>query len=229
MKRSNRNILVCTSVVLLVGCISLAISAIATAEIYKWVDEDGVVHYSDNPPQDAESETVQLRSTTPPAGSSEALKRQLEQSEKASERRAEKRRAASAAKKSKKAARGAQDSRCFMARVRLAVLQEQLPVYRDKQGQFRVHRDGDPYSGKREYIDDATRASEVARAHQEIKSSCQDPDSTREQNVARATWIRSEKCTSARADLEQLENRDQTWSKDGLERLRNRVNRYCGK
>lgn len=33
----------------------LLLSSIATAGIYKWVDEKGETHYSDNPPQDSES------------------------------------------------------------------------------------------------------------------------------------------------------------------------------
>lgn len=40
----------------------------ATADIYKWVDEEGNVHYSDNPPQNAETERVQLPSTPDPKG-----------------------------------------------------------------------------------------------------------------------------------------------------------------
>jgi len=33
----------------------LLLSGIATAEIYKWVDEKGQTHYSDHPPQDTGS------------------------------------------------------------------------------------------------------------------------------------------------------------------------------
>ncbi len=201
-----------------------------TAEVYKWVDEEGIVHYSDNPPQNAESERVQLPSTPGPKGDpSEALRRLLEQAEIATERRSEKRRAASAAKEGKRAARVARDQRCLETRMQLAVLQEQRPVYRDEQGQFRLQWARDPYTGERKYINDATRASEVARAHQEIAKSCQHPDDTEEQDLARATWIRSEHCAVFRVELEQLEQRGATVRRDQLEQRRQFVNTYCDK
>ena len=34
----------------LAASVGLAIAAIATAEVYKWVDEKGVTHYSEHPP-----------------------------------------------------------------------------------------------------------------------------------------------------------------------------------
>ncbi len=202
----------------------------ATAEVYKWVDEEGIVHYSDNPPQDAESERMQLPSTPGPKGDpSEILRRRLEQAEKAKERRSEERLAASAAKEGKRAARVARDQRCLETRMQLAVLQEQRPVYRDEQGQFRLQWVRDPYSGEREYINDAMRASEVARAHQEIATSCQHPDDTEEQDLARAMWIRSEYCAAARVELEQLEQRGATVRRDQLEQKRQMVNSLCEK
>ena len=115
----------------------------ATADIYKWVDEEGNVHYSDNPPQNAETERVQLPSTPDPKGDpSEALRRRLEQAEKAKVRRSEERLAASAAKEGKRAAQVARDQRCLETRMQLAVLQEQRPVYRDGQGRFRLQWGG---------------------------------------------------------------------------------------
>ena len=208
----------------------LALAANVDAEVYKWVDEEGNVHYSDQPPLDAESERVQLDYTSGSKGDpSAALQRVLEQAETAAERRSEDRQATSAAEEAERAARVVRDQRCLERRMQLAVLQERAPVYRDEQGQFRVQRLGDPYSGEREYIDDATRASQVARAHQEIESSCQHPGDTEEQDLARAMWIRSEKCATARADLELLEQRRATLSMYRLEELRETVNRYCEK
>lgn len=41
----------------------LALSATAHAEIYKWVDKDGNVHYSDQPPPEQKSEEISRVST----------------------------------------------------------------------------------------------------------------------------------------------------------------------
>jgi hypothetical protein len=47
----------------LAASVGLAIAAVATAEIYKWVDEKGVTHYSEHPPAHGAAKTIE----TPPA------------------------------------------------------------------------------------------------------------------------------------------------------------------
>jgi len=49
---------------LLVSALLLCAAA-ASAQVYKWVDEDGVVHYSDQPVPGAEIVTLPKRSSTP--------------------------------------------------------------------------------------------------------------------------------------------------------------------
>ena len=46
---------------------SLAMTAVAHAEVYKWIDEDGNVHFSDTPPPKQETEEVRIDSA--PTGS----------------------------------------------------------------------------------------------------------------------------------------------------------------
>ncbi len=203
--------------------------AAGAGPIYKWVDEAGNVHYSDQPPpEEYESEELILESA-PSADDVREAQERLDTLKAKSAGRSEKRKATSAAEEAERAARVVRDQRCLERRMQLAVLQEQRPVYRDEQGQFRLQRVRDPYSGKREYIDDATRASEVARVHQEIESNCQDSDDAEEQDVARRTWIRSELCATHRAELELLEQRGRTVPRETLELKREVVNMYCGK
>jgi len=46
----------------LVYCIVILItSSICYAEIYQWRDKDGTLHFGDQPPQEAESETVKVK------------------------------------------------------------------------------------------------------------------------------------------------------------------------
>lgn len=47
----------------LLSLICLACS-VASAEVYRWTDEDGRVHFGDKPPRDAETEQVEIRINT---------------------------------------------------------------------------------------------------------------------------------------------------------------------
>ena len=164
----------------------------------------------------------------PESDSSEELRRLTEESEKRADRRTEDRRAASAAKKAAGEARDAQYKRCLYARMQLDALELQRAVYRDVDGRYHVQWDGDAYTGEREYIDDATRASEVARVQQNIVTSCEDPDDAGEEALARRLGVQSERCASARADLEAVErNHSESDSRDFLERKRETVRKYC--
>ena len=54
----------------------LLISTAAAAETYRWVNEDGVVTYSQTPPPDAEAEVVKTRSA--PSSDAAAEKKRLQ-------------------------------------------------------------------------------------------------------------------------------------------------------
>jgi len=47
----------------------------ATAEIYKWVDEDGTVHYGQKPPADRQADTVK----PPPSVDTESAQKELQE------------------------------------------------------------------------------------------------------------------------------------------------------
>jgi hypothetical protein len=50
----------------LAASVGLAIAAIATAEVYKWVDERGVTHYSEHPPADGAAKRIESPPTPAP-------------------------------------------------------------------------------------------------------------------------------------------------------------------
>jgi len=50
--------------------ILLTLPSILCAETYKWVNEDGVVTYSQTPPPDVDTETVHIKSAPPKSGQS---------------------------------------------------------------------------------------------------------------------------------------------------------------
>lgn len=200
----------------------------ATADIYKWVDEEGNVHYNDNPPQNAETERVQLPSTPDPKGDpSEALRRRLEQAEKATERRSEERQAASAAKEGERAAQVARDQRCLESRKQLISLQQRLPVYRDEEGTFRTRSIYDTYEGEREYLDDATRTLEIDRVRHDITTNCEHPDDPKERFLAYRERAMSMRCETAREGLKAVQRTGARSSQQSIEDARELVEKYC--
>ena len=51
------------------GLVALVLSVPAAAQVYKWVDANGVTHYSEKPPETGKSKEVRLREPSP-AGAS---------------------------------------------------------------------------------------------------------------------------------------------------------------
>lgn len=65
------------TLVLIITLPFLATDAMATDEIYRWVDENGVVHFGDRPPAETVAERVAIEpgirnDATPPSGSAPA-------------------------------------------------------------------------------------------------------------------------------------------------------------
>jgi hypothetical protein len=141
----------------------LTLSASASAEIYKWVDEAGKVHFSDTPPVPDQAEPVQL----PPQPSEASLARgradiarrlQYQQDDDTARREAaEKKKQEREQQQRLTAERGV---RCAFARDQLKVLATQAPVFRENE------------EGEREYADDAFRSAEKARFTAEVAQYC---------------------------------------------------------
>ena len=206
------------------------LSTNAFADIYKWIDEDGKVHYGDEPPQQVEDKRLEIETAVSPARAKEAesQQRRLGKAVEESDRRSEARRARSAAEQAGKQERLAQKQACLEARKQLAVLQElRLPTYRDAEGKFRAQWIGDVYRGKRDYLDDDVRAMETDRARQEVASQCRQPDEAKAQRNARLEWILSEKCATARAKLEFMQQPRARATEDTIKQARGRVKAFC--
>jgi hypothetical protein len=61
-----------TALLLALGLGATAMDAIAETVIYRWVDEDGVVHFGNQPPIDVQATVVNKRSPTPSRGAGRA-------------------------------------------------------------------------------------------------------------------------------------------------------------
>lgn len=134
----------------------------AAAEMYRWVDENGRVHYSDQPPPATVKQQKQMKQRVRPAGptpnaeqapsyvdkEADFRKRQVEQAEKQA-----------ADQKAQQAAAEKQQN-CQRARQHLATLQSGSRIAR-----------ANP-QGEREYLDDAQIAQEIQEAQQAIAQWC---------------------------------------------------------
>lgn len=133
------------------------------AAVSKWVDDQGQVHYSDQPPPPAEAKSETLRSasgTQEPASSSvDATKTTAEQEADLKKDKAEKQAAADKSAQ-KKAAEDALKANCAAAQENLRSLQSGVRV---------MEIDA---KGERSYLDDTQRQQRIDKAQQDISNNC---------------------------------------------------------
>lgn len=132
----------------------LAVSAAAPAKLYKWVDKDGNVAYSQLKPPDTNAQEVTIRGN-PPVSNEEARERLDQINEKADS--AGKDREFKQTHASESAERDARlKENCKIAQENLRVLQTASRV-KDAEGNF---------------VDDKAREARIAQTKQEIENSC---------------------------------------------------------
>lgn len=201
-------------------------AAVAATDVYKWIDEDGNVHYCDTPPEGVEVERVAIEprpyEQTPAADSV-----QLETAGDRYRRLVQERETAAATRAAIDKAAVEREERCSYLRKQLISLQQQLPVYRDAEGQFRTLSRYDAYDGKREYLDDAARGEEIARVTREIASSCDEPGSRKEQAVAAWERMLRKRCEYARKKLALLQDESARTPRQDIEEAQAEVKMYC--
>lgn len=137
---------------------TLAFAAHAHAGLYKWTDEKGKVHYSDQPPT-VNAQTVK----TPAAGQAETTS-QARQSLDAKDQAYQKRRKEAEEARAKDA-REAEQARarrenCDKARSNLSTLQNTPRVYTTDA------------AGQRVYMDDTARANALANSQKAVSEFC---------------------------------------------------------
>lgn len=136
-------------------------SATAFAGVSKWVDADGKVHYSDQPPPaNVKAKTLHVTSEAAASASAPAAPKTI------AEREAELKKAQQAKKEAEdraaqeKAGMEAEKANCTAAQQHLRTLQE---------GMRMVEIDA---KGERYYVDDEQRRQRVEKAQQDIKTFC---------------------------------------------------------
>jgi hypothetical protein len=135
-----------------------AIPLTSHAEVYKWVDGTGKVHYSDQPP------TVDAQTVRGSSAAQAAITEQASQSLNAREQDYQKRlkEATEAQAKTDKEAEQARNKRenCDKARNNLSTLQNKPRVYSTNS------------AGQRVYLDDRARADALANSQKAVSDNC---------------------------------------------------------
>ena len=207
--------------------IALSSSAtIAATDVYKWVDEDGNVHYCDSPPEGVEVERIDI-APAPCAQATAADGDQLETADDRYRRLKQEREAAAAGRAADDRSAIEREDRCAYLRKQLISLQQQLPVYRDEEGNFRTLSRYDAYDGKRQYLDDAERKKEIARVERDIELACEDPSSRKEQALAAWERMNEKRCEYARQKLALLLDEGSRATRQDIEEAQADVDQYC--
>lgn len=111
--------------------------------LYKWVDEKGVVHYSDKPPAGQSGRKLDV-APQPPLDGSSSPQRSRSWQEQLAESNERRHQAEKAEQQRQKAAKEA-EQKCLKARSALASLKRERPIYRSTK------------EGERVYIEDTER------------------------------------------------------------------------
>jgi len=130
----------------------------AQGQVYKWVDEKGVTHYSESPPPDNKKAT---KVDTGPSVAPAPARDDWKQKELDSKRRTlEKHQADEASQKKAAYDENVRKGRCRSAQRDLQILETQAPVYQTDD------------RGQRKYLEDRDRSAGIARARHDVETYC---------------------------------------------------------
>lgn len=132
----------------------------AAADLYKWTDGKGQVHYADQPPVGQETQRIGPSSNPRREAEAEAARRALADKISQSKQQRQQEQAAEDKKQSEAEKQRKKEETCRLARERLAVLQHNGPI-------ARVNDRGERY-----YLDEAQRQSEAAAAQKRVEEVC---------------------------------------------------------
>jgi len=221
-----------TRAVLSTALLSLLFASNVTiAEIYKWVDADGRVHFTDAPPADKASK-VQLDVRKPPAtpDAGEIRRRQLVE-------RVQLEAKHSAEMKEKFANPGTEPDPlpqvsssapgCMRARHRWYALIQEMPVYWTESGTIRSFWHGDTYQGERSYISDKERPGIMDETMRSIEAYCPNGETDDAAGSEYAAWLRIEDCLVSQSRLELATQGSSRTTKGELATINAEVDEFC--
>jgi hypothetical protein len=189
--------------------VALLVAPCAHAEIYKWVDERGQVHYSDTPPAGVAYEIVAPPHDPPPPPP------QVAPPAAAAPQPAEPPKAPAPTSPARPAA---DDGKCVDALYQIALLSEKRRAFKPRP------------DGQRTYIEDRDRPAEIERLSRQRDENCSEDQATRMSQQARAGELMqslSPDCQSAREKLDYMLDPSSRTPESEVERQREYVRRNC--
>ncbi|MEM9624265.1 MAG: DUF4124 domain-containing protein [Pseudomonadota bacterium] len=213
-----RNILI-----VCIGLLTAVITSVAHAEIYRWVDAEGRVHFGDKKPEarvDVESVTPDI--TEPPVNPDEGERRRLELLR--GDPWASSTELEQAAPESSSLEN---PDRCRRARMQLGILQQEMAVYYTQSGTMRAHWSNDYYQGPRDYIADADRRRVEERVVDDLYAYCADPLDERALLEAYDAWYAAEWCEVHRIALKKAQDPATRSSSQHIESVAQKVKDSC--
>ena len=158
------------------GVLAMVIVDVVNAEMCKWVDEDGCIHYAEQCPDDVEGQPVEIH----PGPSEEAVKqaeKRIEQQQKSIYQHRQADREATEKRSAERAAQstaGINASLCTQAWHTIAKLESQWPVYADSEGRYHLKNTLHSwyYEGKRTWLEDDMRQAELHLSGKYIEQNC---------------------------------------------------------
>ncbi len=129
--------------------------------IYKWVDEQGVTHYSSATPADKKAEQLKTQAA-PPVVEDRSPQQSMKdwQANEQFKNYKQKREQQEAAENKLREENAEKARRCAIAKERLGILQQQRRLYSTND------------QGEREYLDDDARAAETKRMQEAVANNC---------------------------------------------------------
>lgn len=205
--------------------VSLFVAASTVGEIYRWTDEQGQVHFTDEPPPN-QGEKVELEITPPSRYPDEGETRRQRLLESA-RRQTEHDEAVERTREPPAAVAVANTADCMPARHRWYALNQDMPVYWTAEGTIRGRWVGDTYSGEREYISDAERSRLLAVTARQLEQVCANGNSDEEDGSGYQEWLRADDCLLSKHQLEQALAPKSRSSKQKRREMEARVRENC--
>ena len=214
----------------------LVYTVAAQAEIYRWIDQNGVTHYSDIKPEAANKKTandgieiIEYSFSRPDKqeaesdAASEIAKQPVLKAQGADETTQQKKRQVGILKQT------ARLDKCRDLRLQYAALEEKgAPVFEDEAGNYRLAGRTDlVYSGERTYLSDSNVVDRLKTVGAQIKEICSGADDESQQKKARADWIRAEYCEVNKHQLSELKKPEIKSTESSIKAQQEVVNRYC--
>ncbi len=140
----------------------LALVSLPAAAVYKWVDEKGVTHYTEEPPPDGKASKLETR-TVGPSGSTGATDDWKQKDLERRKSRLEQEQAEDYAKRKSEHDAAVRGSRCLESRRQLALLERARPIYRVNE------------HGEKVYLEDQDRPRQVEQWRDQVAKNCDSP------------------------------------------------------